>query len=141
MKINTTPEKYAGCVFLGGTCGKSTWRAELIPQLDEAVPYFDPLVSSPWTKEDGEREDACKPVSRFNVFVITPDGLGTYTGWEIHEEATRAPEKLIFCTVGEMPDNQIKRINKIKNALVDMGSIVCESLEEIADFLNKAYAE
>lgn len=138
MRINMLPEKYAECVFLGGTCGKSTWRAELISLLDDTVPYFDPMVNS-WTKEDGEREDVCKPLAAYNVFVITPDGLSTYTGWELHEEASRAPEKLIFCTVGEIPSTQIKRINKIKNALIEMGSTVCNSLEEIAKFLNEAY--
>lgn len=140
MRINMRQEKYAGCVFLGGTCSKSTWRAELISLLDETVPYFDPWVKL-WTKEDGEREDACKPQAAYNVFVITPDGLSTYTGWELHEEATKAPQKMIFCTVGEIPSTQIKRINKIKNALIEMGATVCESLEEIAEIINKAYVK
>lgn len=140
MKINMNETLYAGCVFLGGTCANSTWRSELIEKLNANVPYFDPQVAE-WTEADAAREDACKPVARFNVFVITGDALGTYSGWEIHEEVTKDASKLIFCTVGELPENQCKGIGKIKKGLTLMGATVCESLEEIAVILNEAYAE
>ena len=36
-------------VFLGGTCGGSTWRNQIIPMLEKAgINYFDPVVSD-WT--------------------------------------------------------------------------------------------
>lgn len=138
MKINENNTLYEGCVFLGGTCANSTWREELIKQLHDGVPFFDPQVAE-WTEADAAREDACKPVAKYNVFVITGDALGTYSGWEIHEEASKDASKLIFCTVGELPENQVKGINKIKKGLVKMGATVCESLGEIADILNNAY--
>lgn len=140
MKINMNETLYVGCVFLGGTCANSTWRSELIEKLDANVPYFDPQVAE-WTEADAAREDACKPVARFNVFVITGDALGTYSGWEIHEEATKGASKLIFCTVGELPANQVKGIGKIKKGLTRMGATVCESLDEIAAILNEAYTK
>lgn len=140
MKINYDSTLYAGCVFLGGTCANSTWRKDLIEKLDDTVPYFDPQVAE-WTEADAAREDACKPVAKFNVFVITGDALGTYSGWEIHEEATKDASKLIFCTVGELPENQVKGIGKIKKGLTRMGATVCETLDEIAEILNGAYAE
>lgn len=139
MKINMDSKFYAGSVFLGGTCANSTWRRELIAKLSDYVPYFDPQVAE-WTEADAAREDACKPVARFNVFVITGDALGTYSGWEIHEEATKDASKLIFCTVGVLPENQIKGIGKIKKGLNQMGATVCETLDEIAAILNEAYA-
>lgn len=139
MKINMNETLYAGCVFLGGTCANSTWRSELIEKLHANVPYFDPQVAE-WTEADAAREDACKPVARFNVFVITGDALGTYSGWEIHEEATKGASRLFFCTVGELPANQVKGIGKIKKGLTRMGATVCESLDEIAAILNEAYA-
>ena len=139
MKINMNETLYAGCVFLGGTCANSTWRSELIEKLHANVPYFDPQVAE-WTEADAAREDACKPVARFNVFVITGDALGTYSGQEIHEEATKDASRLIFCTVGELPANQVKGIGKIKKGLTRMGATVCESLDEIAAILNEAYA-
>lgn len=138
MKINENNTLYEGCVFLGGTCANSTWREELIKQLHDGVPFFDPQVAE-WTEADAAREDACKPVAKYNVFVITGDALGTYSGWEIHEEASKDASKLIFCTVGELPENQVKGINKIKQGLVKMGATVCESLHEVAGILNTAY--
>lgn len=138
MKVNDNKSLYNNCVFLGGTCADSTWRAELISMLKDSVPYFDPQVPD-WTPEDAEREDACKPVAGINVFVITGDALGTYSGFEICEEAHRAPEKLVFATVGDLPENQVKGIAKIKKALVAKGCRVCENLEEIAEILNQAY--
>ena len=140
MKINFDSTLYAGCVFLGGTCANSTWRSELIEKLNSVVPYFDPQVAE-WTEADADREDACKPVAKFNVFVITGDALGTYSGWEIHKEASNDASKLIFCTVGELPENQVKGIGKIKKGLTRMGATVCESLDEVAEILNTAYAE
>lgn len=140
MKINDNAAMYKKCVFLGGTCTNSTWRSELIGKLNASVPYFDPQVAE-WTEADAAREDACKPVARFNVFVITGDALGTYSGWEIHEEATKDASKLIFCTVGELPENQVKGIGKIKKGLTRMEATVCESLDEIATILNEAYAK
>ena len=138
MKINNNAAQYEGCVFLGGTCANSTWRTTLISMRKPEVPYFDPQVAD-WTPADAEREDACKPVAAINVFVITGDALGTYSGFEICEEAHRAPEKLIFATVGELPENQVKGIQKIKKALISKGCRVCETLEEIAEILNQAY--
>lgn len=138
MKINDNNTAYVGSVFLGGTCANSTWRKELIPLFKENVPYFDPQVDN-WTPEDAEREDACKPVAGINVFVITGDALGTYSGFEICEEAHRAPEKLVFATVGELPENQVKGIDKIKKALKAKGCHVCDSLEEIAEIVNATY--
>ena len=139
MRIVNEKELYNSCTFLGGTCADSTWRRDLIAKLKDEVVYFDPQVPE-WTEEDAAREDACKPVARFNVFVITGDALGTYSGWEIHEEATRAPEKLIFATVGTLPENQVKGVNKIKKGLEKMGATVCEGLDEIAEILNTAYS-
>ncbi len=138
MKINNERTLYDGCVFMGGTCANSTWRADLIKMLNDNVPYFDPQVAD-WTPEDAAREDACKPVAGINLFVITGDSLGTYSGWEICEEAHRAPEKLIFCTVGELPANQVKGIAKIKKGLIAKGARVCETLEEVAELINSAY--
>lgn len=138
MKINDNMNMYSGSVFLGGTCATSTWRQELIPMLKDSVPYFDPQVAD-WTPADAEKEDACKPVAAINVFVITGDALGTYSGFEICEEAHRAPEKLVFATVGNLPENQVKGIAKIKKALANKGCVVCETLEEVAEYVNSKF--
>ena len=47
--------------------------------------------------------------------------------------------KVVFATVGELPENQVKGIGKIKKALIAKGCRVCETLDEIAEIINQAY--
>lgn len=37
-------ENFKNSTFLGGTCNESTWREELIAQLDERVEFFNPVA-------------------------------------------------------------------------------------------------
>lgn len=143
MKINNNEKAYPTCTFLGGTCATSVWRRDLIALLNDSVQYFDPQVAD-WTPEDAAREDACKPVALYEVFVITGDSLSTYSGYEISEESNRMAnagraDHFIFATEGSLPENQVKGLNKIKAALKAKGCIVAENLEQIADILNGAY--
>ena len=139
MKINHDASMFSECVFLGGTCATSTWRKELIPMLGD-IPYFDPqLPPGAWNDEAAAAEDACKPAAKVLVFVISPEGLGTYSGWEIHETAMDAPERMIFAAVGDLGD-QTKGVGKIAKGLRAMGVTVCESLEEVADAVKARYA-
>lgn len=140
-KINKEKELFAQAVFLGGTCATSTWRQELIPNLSEGVPYFDPqLGPGQWNDEAAQAEDACKREAKVMVFVISPEGLGTYSGWEIHQTATEVPERMIFAAVGDL-GNQAKGVGKIAKELRKMGITVCESLEEVAAEINARYAD
>ena len=140
-KINGKTEVFNQAVFLGGTCATSTWRQELIPQLAEDVPYFDPqLGPGQWNDEAAKAEDACKAEAKVMLFVISPEGLGTYSGWEIHETAMTAPERMIFAAIGDLGD-QTKGVNKIKKGLLALGATVCESLEEVAEVINARYAD
>ncbi len=139
MKINHDSKMFIDATFLGGTCATSTWRNQLIPMLDAAVPYFDPqLGPGEWNDEAAALEDACKAEAKVMVFVISPEGLGTYSGWEIHETAVTAPERMIFAAIGDLGD-QTKGVGKIARGLRAMGATVCESLEEVAAAVNARY--
>ena len=140
MKINGNNERYAEATFLGGTCADSTWRQELIPMLHNEVAFFDPqLAPGQWNEEAAEAEDACKEVCRTLVFVLTPDSLSAYSGFEIGCLCTQNAQRVIFCAYGEFPENQVKGITKIARDVAKMGGTVCNSLEEIATLLNSAY--
>ena len=139
MKINSAPELFAKATFLGGTCATSTWRSQVIPMLNDDIPYFNPqLAPGKWNKQAALLEDACKTEAKVMVFVISPEGLGTYSGWEIHETATNSPERMIFATIGDLGD-QTKGVNKIIDGLRAMGVTVCENLEEVAAAVNARY--
>ena len=140
MKINNNTSMFEQSVFLGGTCATSTWRKELIPMLGD-VPFFDPqLPPGQWNDEAAAAEDACKAVAKVMVFVISPEGLGTYSGYEIHATAVGSPERMIFAAVGDLGD-QTKGVGKIAKDLRAMGVTVCDSLEDVAAAVKARYAE
>ncbi|MBL7825125.1 MAG: nucleoside 2-deoxyribosyltransferase domain-containing protein [Saprospiraceae bacterium] len=66
-------------IFLGGTCGKTTWRTEIaIPILEAAgLPYFNPqLPEGGWTPEYQYVEMEVKDRAEIWLFVITADTRG-----------------------------------------------------------------
>ena len=67
-------------IFLGGTCGRSTWREELIPVLEEKkFSYFNPVVPD-WTPECIEIEDREKnELCNTHLYIITPEMSGVYS--------------------------------------------------------------
>lgn len=132
---------YENKVFLGGTCGDSTWRAKLITMLNPNVDFFNPqLAPGAWTPEDSIREDACKKVARFNLFGITGDAPSTYSFFEIAEELHNRPERVIFAPLGNLPQISKSSIRVIKEKVLAKGGHVFETLEDLAAFLNIEYA-
>lgn len=67
-------------IFLGGTCGGSGWREELIPELENSgLEYFNPVVPS-WTPEcidleNKEKNELCNT----HLYIITPEMSGVYS--------------------------------------------------------------
>ena len=72
--------------FLGGTCGKTQWRDELIPILEKRnIDYFNPLIRGRgWIKSDEDNEYIEKN-EKCNVhcYVITPEIKGVFSIAEI----------------------------------------------------------
>ena len=73
------------------------------------------------------------------MFVISPEGLGTYSGYEISKCAFERPSELVFCAVGDLGD-QTRGVGKIKDDLRECGITVCDSLEEVAAEVNSRLA-
>ena len=70
----TQPEYEMNKVFLGGTCNDSTWRDELIPNIQ--VNYFNPVVDD-WSgiaqaEEELEKREHCN----IHLYVITSEMTG-----------------------------------------------------------------
>lgn len=134
-------ENFKNSTFLGGTCNKSTWREELIAQLDERVEFFNPVVSD-WTPENQEREDKARKESRYVLFVITSQMTGVFSIAEAVDCSNKRPESTLFAY---LPDGfnkgQVKSLATTARMIVQNGGKVFESLKDIAVFLNSAYAE
>ncbi len=106
--------------------------------LDERVPYFDPqLAPGQWNDEAAAAEKSCKDVCRFQVYVISPEGVGKRSFFEMGREGARIGNRMIFAAIGVEIDKPMK--HNIADMRED-GVVICESLEEIAAVINAAYA-
>ncbi len=128
-------------VFLGGTCSESTWRDELLPLLDTSkVSAFNPVVDD-WNEEAQANEDYHKEHDDFMLFVLTPEMTGVYSIFEVAEASCKRPDRTIFCVLPERDGKSFntglqKNMNKIKKDVAKNGAKVCETLKEVAIFLN-----
>merc|ERR1711907_483400 len=117
---NRVPE-----VFLGGTCGESTWRHKIaIPALTAAgVSYYNPQCGpGEWTPELIPIEAAAKDWASCQLFVITGETRGIASMIEAAELLARGVS-IVLCpepyTANE-PDNQ--DINRGRKYLLEVAS-------------------
>lgn len=128
-------------VFLGGTCNQSTWRDELLTMLDQdKVKAFNPVVDD-WNEEAQINEDWHKANDDFCLYVLTPEMTGIYSIFEVADDSNKRPDRTIFWVLPERNGKTFsiglqKNFLKIEKDLIRNGAKVCESLEEIAMFLN-----
>jgi len=141
-------------VFLGGTTAEgTTWRDELIPQLE--VDYFNPIVDD-WTEEDYQRELEKRETCDYVLYVISPLMEGAYSIAEVVDDSNKRPNKTIFCVlekdgiqdlnedeedlfIEEVPTwtpAQRKSLTAVEKMVEKNGALVLEDLLEIADVLN-----
>ena len=128
-------------VFLGGTCGSSTWRKDLMKNLDKDVEAFNPVVPN-WTPECQAVEDEHKAHDDIVLFVITPETPGTYSISEITRSSITQPERTMICVIPEangkaFEAHEAKAWKKILRDCEKDGSIVCPTLDDVAKTLNQ----
>ncbi len=130
-------------VFLGGTCNDSTWRDELIPMLD--IDYFNPVVND-WTPADQENELKERATCDFVLYTITPLMAGVYSIAEAVDDSNKRPEKTVFLVLPEdrkddesvqFSNANLKSLVMCEKMIAGNGGKVCDSLQEVADYLNK----
>lgn len=128
-------------VFLGGTCSESTWREELIAMLDDTkVSAFNPVVDD-WNEEAQANEDFHKENDDLMLFVLTPEMQGVYSIFEIADLSNKRPNRTVFCVLNERDGKSFnvmvqKNMIKIKKDVAKNGAKVCDSLKEVAEYLN-----
>jgi len=123
-------------VFLGGTCNNSTWRDELIPNLH--IGYYNPVVPD-WTPECEAEELKQREECDFCLYVITNEMEGFYSIAEVIDDSNKRPEKTIFCWLQyEKPftPKQRKSLKAIEDMIIRNGGTVCDTLDDIANYLN-----
>jgi hypothetical protein len=123
-------------VFLGGTTNKTTWRDQLIPQLK--IDYFNPVVED-WTEdciklENEEKQHKCN----IHLYVITKEMIGVYSIAEAVQSSLTNCKTTVFCILDKDSFNKsvLKSLIATEELLSTNGAIICNSLQEIATFLN-----
>lgn len=128
-------------VFMGGTCGSSTWRDVLVPMLGDSVDAFNPVVPD-WTPECRAIEDAHKLNDDIVLYVITPETPGTYSISEITRSSITQPERTMICVIPEangkaFEEHEAKAWGKILKDCQKDGATICPTLEDVAMTLNQ----
>ena len=128
-------------VFLGGTCNESHWRESLIKLLK--VDFFNPIVKD-WTEEAKKEEIKQRKECGWVLYVITPKMTGVFSIAETVDNSNKQPKKTLFCVLKEDEDKtfdegQLKSLNAVGEMVKNNGAKVFNTLEEIAEYLNKGF--
>uniref|UniRef100_A0AC34QTD2 Uncharacterized protein n=1 Tax=Panagrolaimus sp. JU765 TaxID=591449 RepID=A0AC34QTD2_9BILA len=137
-------------VFLGGSCGHTVWRAELvIPYLKKrAISYYDPQRPA-WSENMIYEEALAKESSRLFLFVLDPGTINATSFLEIAYFAARRAPKLVVVFLGkrewsdkahpmDLPD-RIRTCNLLEAILkrhsVPMMTCINEALDYIDEMI------
>jgi hypothetical protein len=72
-------DRNMGKVFLGGSCGDTTWRTDLIFYLEQnEIEYFNPVVED-WNDETFKKEQEEKLYAATLLFVLSPRTANVYS--------------------------------------------------------------
>lgn len=132
-------------LFLGGTCGNSTWRDEIIPKLQ--VDYFDPVVKD-WTPKCQEEEEKQKEICNFHLYVITKEITGYFSIAEVVDDSNKytncdynsyySYKTIIYCFIPEgMAEHQIRSLEAVGRMVQNNGALWMKSLNDIVHYVNQ----
>jgi hypothetical protein len=124
-------------VFLGGTCGTSTWRENLIERL--TINYYNPVVPD-WTPEVQAEELKQRRDCEICLYVITPEMQGVYSVAEVVDDSNKRPEKTVFYfdqSSQEFNPHQTKSLIAVGQMIEENGAIWCKTWNELIETLNE----
>lgn len=128
-------------VFLGGTCGNTTWRDTIIPKLK--IQYFNPVVED-WTydciaEEYRQKNELCD----IHLYVITPQLKGVFSIAElIQSSLTKGKITVLYIMNKDKDENSTwskemkSSLSEVSNLAKSDGAIICTSLTNVVETLN-----
>jgi hypothetical protein len=125
-------------VFIGGTCGGSTWRNSLISTLENyGIDYFNPATDD-CTEESYQQEAYERSHDMVVVYVLSNDMEGIYTIGEIIDDCHECPNNLIVCNLWQ--DNRKQQfmnqnIARFQQMVEDHNVQTCTSIQDLADMI------
>lgn len=131
-------------INLGGTCGNSKWRNELIEKLDKKIEYRNPVVKNgtwKYNKKIKLKKENDMRECDYLVYVITPKQKGFSSIASAVDYSNKVPKKVIFCILKEYENekfegHQLESINYVEDIIKNNGGLILENLDQIAEFLN-----
>lgn len=122
-------------IFLGGTCGESNWREELIPLLEmNDIEYFNPVVKD-WTHSCQQEEIRQKEICEGHLYVISKEMTGVFSIAEAVESAMASGKTCFFMVlVDGFDDSQMSSLKATLNLIHRHGGCVCMSTEQPGKF-------
>ena len=111
-------------VFLGGSCGNTTWRQDIIiPVLDKYnIQYFNPQVPN-WTPECIAIENNAKKIASDYIFYIDSNTPSLASVLEILALPHIYPNRKVYVTIelfkNSSDENLVKDINRARLYLID----------------------
>ena len=128
-------------IFLGGTCGNSTWRNELEKVIQ--VPSFNPVVED-WTPECQEEERLQKNnLCNIHLYVITKEMRGVFSIAEVIDSTHQKGKRTILHVIPDGFDKgQLKSLSAVCNMVNINGGIayVASGLARTAMLINSAFS-
>ena len=140
-KLNTFLSKeseFKNSVFLGGTCGVSTWREELMFNLqfeENNIILVDPRVEDYVYERDSILEEIAKENCKAVIFGITntANTASIYSFVEASWLAAKGKNIIVYCNLEEFEDGPVKK--SIKNSLgffASKGIKIVKTINELA---------
>lgn len=132
--------KESAHVFLGGACGASKWREELIiPRL--TCTYFNPVVPD-WTEECYQNELRHRELDDICLYVLSPKTKGLYSIAEVIDDSNKRPEKTAFFFLKEDGDSKytqadLKSLDKIGEMVKRNGGAYFKDIDALIAYLNQ----
>jgi len=120
-------------LFLGGTCGDSNWRDDIIPLLEhEKLSYFNPVVSD-WDNAAQENERLIKesPLT-VELYFITSDMLGVFSIAEVADSSNKKPNKtILYIQRNGFDVGQLKSLDAVADLVTNNNAYVSTSMFDI----------
>lgn len=138
--INNTLKHKIMKVFLGGTCGDSTWRNDLIPKLK--IEFFNPQLGvGEWTPAHSEIEEKEKDECDICLYVISPETSSMWSIAEVVDDSNKRPKKTVFfINVKDeglvFSKHELNALDKIGILVLNNGGLYFESYNNLINYLN-----
>lgn len=126
-------------VFLGGTCGDSKWRDQVIPLLE--IGYFNPVVEN-WDDEAAREEYNERNTCDLILYTITPLQEGFLTLVEVTEDAIRRPDLTVVLILNEdsgevWDEHGLASLDEIERKWMHYGVPIFRDVEKCVEYLNR----